>query len=131
MTKRLDFDAVHAADTTSDGNRIVLVLKRGTEDVHVTLPTVEVLRLLLATINGQRLAVEKLGMPLAPKSSLSFDGCDMALFPDQGMARLTFHLPGDVHFPLQATIPNARSFVEALSHLLEVKPRLPEAGSLH
>ena len=131
MAEILDFDAVHAADTTSDGNRIVLVLKRGAENVNVTLPTVEVLRLLLAAIAGQKLAIERLGTPLAPKSSLSFDACEIDLFPDQGMARLTFHLPGGVHFPLQVTIPNARSLVTTLSQALELTPKNPQSSTHH
>lgn len=131
MAETLDFDAVHAADTTSDGNRIVLILKRGGEDVHVTLPTVEVLRLLLAAIAGQKLAIEKLGTPLAPKSSMSFDGCDIATFPDRGLLRLTFHLPGGVHLPLQATFANARSLLAAVSKALDTTVATPEPGSLH
>ena len=131
MAETLDFDAVHAADTTSDGNRIVLILKRGEDDVHVTLPTVEVLRLLLAAIAGEKLAIEKLGTPLAPQCSLSFDACDIATFPDRGLLRLTFHLPGGVRLPLQVTLPNARSLMVAVSKALDTTITSREPGSLH
>ncbi|ARQ01913.1 hypothetical protein [Pseudorhodoplanes sinuspersici] len=131
MADVLNFDEVYAGDTSADGKRIVIVLKRGGEDVHITLPTVEVLRLLLAAIAAQSLAVEKTGKPLALTSSISFDKCSMDLFPDRGLARLTFELPGGALLPLQATIPNLRSLVTALSQALGVTPTSPESGSRH
>jgi len=131
MADVLNFDEVYAGDTSDDGKRIVIVLKRGGEDVHVTLPTAEVLRLLLATIAAQKLAVEKTGKPLSPTSSISFDACSVHLFPDRGLARLTFELPGGALLPLQATIPNLRSLVTALSQVLGVGQTPPESGSRH
>jgi hypothetical protein len=130
MAEVLDFDEVYAGDASDDGKRIIIVLKRRGEDVHVTLPTVEVLRLLLAAIAAQKLAVEKAGAP-GPLSSISFETCRLQSDQTTEKWRLVFGLPGGIDLPLTATLPALRNLVTALSQALGITPAPPESGRRH